>query len=210
MKLATDSRNILPYGWSPISYTITYYLGNGTNSGGATKLGETECYYNAPCELSTFTNLGGVFPYSALDNAATGKTNHYWDFYGWVKDSTSSLVRTYVDGETFTYTDEDDIDLYAMGVKTFSFYDYDESTGKSILLSSTNQYWNPYSTNSSQLDEIDIPSISAPSSWTFIGFRGENTDVNSTVDFDSSLAGTAYDSSYNTLSSYYAKYKRTR
>lgn len=204
-----NSRLIIPSGWNPRKYKITYYLGNAAGTGGATKLGETECYYNTSCRLSTFASLNGVFPYSAEDNSKNGRTNYFWQFHGWGKNSTTTLSKTYDDGQLFTYKDNGDISLYALGIRTLNFYGY-KSSGTTSLGTDT-QVWNPYSNASGYLQSVTVPSSPAVSTWTFRGYTDNLTSVSeSDVDVATSYAGkSTYVPPYNVLPTMSSLYKRT-
>lgn len=192
------------------SYTIEYYLGNGTSTNGVTKIGTSTCTFGSACTLKLFSSFNKAFPYSADD---TVNSNRGWSFYGWAT-SVSSTTRTYVDGVSInpgTYTST--ITLYALGQKNYRF-----SSGikpKSYVTRS--QIWNPRNTGDSYRTAISIPSATDLSSqsngtWTFIGYiGGDNSANNNTVDFAANLAGTSYKPAIDTAStgSMRAKYQRT-
>ena len=53
--------------WNVNTYTINYYVGNGTDTPGNTLLGTSTATYGASTTLTTFANLGGIFPHSSED-----------------------------------------------------------------------------------------------------------------------------------------------
>lgn len=172
-------------------YTVEYYLGNGSDTDGATKLGTTSCVQYAACSLSLFSSFNVAFPYSSDD---TVNINRGWRFYGWTTSETSTSI-VYQDGESIdptTYTST--LKLYAVGRKRYRF-----NTGiapKSFT--ATHQYWNPYSKNESNRSAINIPagtdlSSSVNGSWTFLGYiGGTDSAANGNVHFPRDVAGTSY------------------
>lgn len=188
--------------WKANSYTITYYLGNGTGIAGATKLGISTCTYDSDCTLSTFSNLGGKFPYSG---ANTDQTNYKWSFYGWGTSKTDTS-RNYTDGQKFTYSNTSNITLYAIGRKAFYF---NTGIAPTASFKTEYQYWNPYSTAADYLTSIKIPTQTNISGWTFIGYRGGSSSASSTVTFASSTVGTNQTPAYNTWGTNRSVYSRT-
>lgn len=189
-------------------YTIEYYLGNGEEQEGVTKIGTTSCTFGSDCALSTFESLNQVFPYSASDT-----TNRGWSFYGWT-NSISGTNRVYVDGDSInpsTYSSV--VKIYAIGVKNYRF-----STGiEPKSYSTKQQFWNPRSTQEAYRTSISIPaatdlSSSSNGGWTFLGYiGGTSTATSATVHFDSSIAGTTYNPIIDTGSTgtMRSKYQRT-
>jgi len=204
--------------WTANSYTITYYIGNGTETAGVTKLGTSTCTYNEQCTLKSFDNLGGIFPYSSADNTANGKTNYNWSFYGWGTSQTTTS-RTYADKGTFTYSTVGNINLYAIGRKPFYI---NGGIAPTSTLKTLYQYWNPYSTSTTYLTSITLPSATAISGWTFVGYRtGSNLAswVESTtavaygttgvITIPASVVSTAFKPQYNSWGTARSVYKRT-
>ncbi len=188
--------------WKANSYTITYYVGNGSSTAGATKLGTSTCTYNSSCTLKSFSTLGGKFPYSGADSS---QTDYRWTFYGW-GTSKSDTSRNYTDSDTFTYTSSSGISLYAIGRKAFYF---NTGIAPTASFKTEYQYWNPYSTATSYLTSITIPKQTNISGWTFIGYRGGSSSASSTVTFASSTTGTSQTPTYDTWGTNRSVYSRT-
>jgi len=192
--------------WSANTYTITYYIGNGTSTAGAKKLGTSTCAYDSSCTLKSFTDLGGIFPHSSADNTTNGKTNYYWSFYGW-GTSTSDTSRNYANAATFTYTKEGNLNLYGIGRKT---YYINSGIAPTATITNLYQYWNPYSINATYLTSITLPNFTAISGWTFIGYKGGSNTANETVTYDSTKVETVVKPEYNlTWNIMRSVYKRT-
>jgi len=157
------ARNITLYAkWQANSYTVNYYLGNGTSTAGATLIGTSTCVYDSECTLTTWATLGKTFPNS----------DHGWAFAGWSTATTGKSVN-YENGYKFTtYTTANNINLYALGSRTFRFY---SGVAPTSVLSSSKQYWNPYSTATSYLTSITVPSPTEIDGWEFIGYRANST-----------------------------------
>ena len=191
--------------WNANTYTINYYIGNGTSTGGVTKLGSSTCKYDSSCDLTSFTNLNGIFPYSSQDNTTNGKTNYSWVFYGWSETETG-LERKYENSDSFTYQIADDINLYAVGRKTIYI---NSGIAPTTRLATLYQYWNPYSTDLLYLSSVKLPNPTAIEGWTFVGYRGGSNAANSSVTFAASLAGTNTTPAYSVYPQTRSVYKRT-
>ena len=180
--------------WSSNEYTITYYLGNVSN--GSNSIGTSTCTYNASCTLKTFANLGATFPNS----------NNKWGIYGWSATQTG-MQKAYNDGATITYTTAGNMNLYALGVRTFNFY---SGIAPSSVTSSKSQNWNPYSSGSSYYTAFTVPTPTSIASWTAIGYKADN-NADSNVSIASSKFNTSYKPSYSsfTVMNLSAKYSRT-
>ena len=160
------------------TYTINYYQGNGTSTEGNTLIGTSECKYiydSNNCTLKTYDELGATFP-----NATNG-----WNFSGWSTTNTGTEI-TYIDGETITYNMENDLNLYAVGERTFKFSSGEKPTAEPLEVK---QYWNPYSTSTNYVTGVDIPKQTDIPGWEFIGYRG-NDGVTSNVGIGFEYAGT--------------------
>lgn len=195
-----NKSSILYPGWSSITYTINYYIGNMES--GSVKLGSSTCEYDKSCTLTSFAALGGVFPYSAEDKEKNGKTNYAWSMYGWGNTQSTTTV-LYTNSQTFTYKTVGNINLYAIGRKRFFF-----NTGVSPTSSfnTQSQYWNPYTT--SNLTSISIPTPTNISSWTFVGYLGGSNTASASVTYDSSNVGKVVTPAYNTWGTMRSVYKR--
>ena len=191
--------------WNANTYTINYYMGNGESTGGVTKLGTSTCKYDSTCALLSFANLNGIFPYSPQDNTTNGKTNYSWSFYGWSETETG-LTRKYENSGSFTYKTANDINLYAIGRKSFSI---NSGIAPTVKMATLYQYWNPYSTDTSYLSSVKLPNPTAITGWTFVGYRGGSNSANSSVTFAASLAGTDTIPNYNVYPTTRSVYKRT-
>lgn len=186
-------------------YKITYYLGNGTSDAGNTKLGTSTCYYGQDCVLTSFSDLGGIFPYSSDDETANGKTNYSWTFYGWGTSETATS-RTYANSATFTYSSTSDMNLYAIGRKRFYI---NTGIAPTDSLTTFYQYWNPYSTSTAYLTSITLPEPTPISGWTFVGYKGGSNTANGTVTFEPSEINVVITPSYNTYGRARSIYKRS-
>ena len=191
--------------WNANTYTINYYMGNGESTGGVTKLGTSTCKYDSTCALLSFANLNGIFPYSPQDNTTNGKTNYSWSFYGWSETETG-LTRKYENSGSFTYKTANDINLYAIGRKSFSI---NSGIAPTVKMATLYQYWNPYSTDTSYLSSVKLPNPTAITGWTFVGYRVGSNTANSSVTFAASLAGTDTIPNYNVYPTTRSVYKRT-
>jgi len=174
------------------TYTINYFLGNGLETEGATLIGTSTCTYNASCTLTTFADLGGIFPHSTADNTTNGKAKYYWAFYGW-GTTTSDTSRNHSNGKTFTYQIDRDLNLYAIGRKAFYFY---SGIAPTTTASAVYQYWNPYSTAASQLSNITIGTPTDIAGWEFIGYRASNS-ASPTVTYAADKVGTTTKPAYS-------------
>jgi hypothetical protein len=189
-------------------YTIEYYLGNGTSTAGATKIGTTSCVYPYPCALKTFESFDVIFPYSE-----GAETNRGWSFYGWT-NTESGTSRKYEDGDSInpgTYSTT--VRLYAIGRKSYRFNSGIEPKSYTTKY----QYWNPVSLEATHRTAIDIPtpkdlSAAADGSWTFIGYVGGSNYAGGTdVHIGANVVGTSYNPIIDTGSTglMRSKYKRT-
>ena len=157
------------------SYTITYHLGNGTSTAGSTSIGTSTCTYDSSCTLKTWSSLGKTFP----------ESDNHWSFGGWgTSESDTSVDHT--DGANFTYNSAGNINLYAIGKRTFKFYSGKAPTS---VTNSQTQYWNPHSTDTSYLSSITIPTATAITGWTYLGYRATN-DASSTTTFSTTGSNT--------------------
>ena len=154
---------------------INYYQGNGTSTAGNKLIGTSTCSYNSTCTLKKYSALGATFPLS----------NNLWSFAGWSKTKTGTSI-DYKDGGSFTINSFEDLNLYTVGKRKFTF-----STGKNPTTASTPtyQYWNPYITSTSYVTSVTVPKQTDISGWTFIGFRGNNV-ASSTVTIKPEMANT--------------------
>jgi len=154
--------------WNANTYTVNYYLGNGTGTAGSTLLSSSTCTRNTNCTLTTFANLGGTFP---------GST-YKWGFGGWSTSETDPTI-TYTDGGTVNRSATTALNLYAVGTRTFYFY-----SGLAPTSSSGNQTqrWIPYSTATTYSTSITVPELTSLTSygWTPLGYRA-STDVTASV-----------------------------
>ena len=129
------------------TFTINYYLGKGTSSAGNDLLGTSTCTYGQSCTLSSYASFNKDFR----------ETSHGWGFAYWSLTQTS-LDKAYEDSQSFTYNLTENLNLYAVGVRTVSF-----ATG----ISPTNiaieelQYWIPYTTSTNYATAVDIPDMNA-------------------------------------------------
>lgn len=198
---AVDAANIKTFyaKWTANTYTINYYLGNGTSTPGSTKIGTSTCTYDATCTFTSFASMSNTFWADS-----NGKT-HGWEFYGWAT-SNSSTTTSYTDEYSFTYNKTSGLDLYAVGSRLMYFY---SGTGPT-LIASKRQYWNPRSTATSYLTSITVPeSTSIGNSWTFIGYRsGENT-ASANVTISSSAVNTTITPAHDAWNYNRSVYKRT-
>lgn len=182
------------------SYTITYYLGNGTSTSGVTKLGTSKCNYNSNCTLTSFSGLNGMFPYS--DGSPSSET---WSFYGW-STSKTGITRSYIDSASFKYTATSDINLYAIGSKPFYF---NKGISPTTISDTLYQYWNPYSTSAQYLTSIKIPSKTDIPGWIFIGYVAASNSASSNVTYAASTIGIEVKPEYNAYPYMRSVYSRT-
>ena len=166
--------------WTPKTYTINYYLGNGTSTAGVTSLGSTICVYDNECPLKEFSKFNKDFYYNSSND-----TNYGWEFYGWSTSKTGKNAN-YTDNQTFIYKTANDLNLYAIGKKTFYFYGGIAPTKNYYK---TVQYWNPYSTSSSYLTSIKFPEEYAIDGWSLEGFIGGSPADKFKVKYDYTYAG---------------------
>ena len=191
---ATSNNNVtLKAQWTANTYTINYYQGNGTSTAGTTLLGTSTVTYDQEITLTTYANLGGVFPYSSAHNTANGTGNYGWTFAGWSTTQTGTS-RNYTNGQKFTYTITGDLNLYAVGSKNFYFNGGIKPTAR---ISTQTEYWNPYSTSTNYMTAINIPNKVDIDGWTFLGYKGGSSTANATVTFSASQAGTSVTPAYN-------------
>ncbi len=182
--------------WTGKTYTVTHYQGNGTSTAGNKSLGTTSCTFGTACTLKTYATLGGTFPDSS----------HGWAFAGWSTSQTGT-DRTYSNGGSInpsTYAET--VNIYAVGSRSVTF-----ASGKAptSLLATKTQYWNPYQSGTSYVTGVDVPSATAISGWTFIGYRATN-DASSTVTIAAANAGTSYKLNSGYVSSVFRSiYSRT-
>ena len=185
--------------WSANTYTITYYVGNGTSTAGFERINTSTCTYGSSCTLTTWATLGKKFPND--DNG--------WEFAGWKSEANKTTVGSsfdYINGQSFTYNIADNLNLYAIGSRTFKFY---AGIAPTSVLSTQVQYWNPYSTSTSYLTAIIVPTATSISGWTFIGYRANDT-VDGSIAEGVSTPGSAIPGANNyTTLIYRAKYQRT-
>ena len=184
-------------------YTVTYYLGNNSSTPGSTQIGNaTQCTYGTACSLTSFADLGGVFPYSSASSS-----DQYWTFYGWA-NSNSSTSKLYNDSASINPTSySSNINLYAIGRHPINFYGGIKPSSRFTVLY---QYWNPHSTDSAYLSSITLPSSIDIDSWTFTGYLlGDSASVNGSVTFASSLVGTEVKPAINNRAYYRSIYQRT-
>lgn len=159
------------------TYTVEYYLGNNSNTDGATKLGSSTCNIDLSCVLKTWSSLGGTVP-----NSSYG-----WSFAGWSSvGGTNDITISYNDGasvDSLSSTGNVTVRLYAIMERQITFYSGINSQRKTQVP----QYWNPYSTSANNrsvtnlLDESDndLLNTASISSWTFSGYKlnNKNADV---------------------------------
>jgi len=186
----TASNHVLYAAWTANTYTINYYLGKGTTTSTATKLGSSTCTYGSSCTLKSFSSLGGNFPYS--DGLNSAKT---WSFAGWSTSATSTNIAYSVNSTSTTSVTYDyvkDINLYAVGSKPFYF---NSGIAPTSVKSTVYQYWNPYST--SYVTSITIPVQTNISGWTFLGYLAGSSTATSSVTYASSTVGTSKTPTYD-------------
>lgn len=175
--------------------TINYYQGNGTSTPGTTLLGTSTCIYGETCTLNTYESLNGTFPH----------TNYRWEFAGWSTNEIGTN-RDYIDGQSFMVTSENDINLYAIGRKKYSFYSGEAPTSTTTSLY---QYWNPYSTDTAYLSTITLPTPINITNWNFYGYLLGKDDVTGEITYDASYVGQnvkpALSEIYRTYRSVYAR-----
>ncbi len=142
---------------------VNYYQGNGTGNAGTTRFSKiTECASGDICQLASYKNLtSNSFPHS--DNG--------WSFAGYSTSIDGTNI-DYTGGESITYNGTNDLDLYVVGVRNFKF-----SSGISPTSNSGNipQYWNPYKIGTDYVTTINVPVATPIESWTFIGYRANNS-----------------------------------
>jgi len=192
--------------WTANGYTITYHLGNGTTTEGATAYTTTtNCTFDSNCTLETFSSLGKTFPLNS----------YLWSFAGW-STANNTTTRNYTDGQTFKYQIAGNLDLYAVGKRYVYFNDgynatsYD--TGEAPI-----QYWNPYKNATSHLTSVTVPAADDLSDygWTFIGYNHEVCDntnkcsITNTVSYDASKVNTKVTPLANNSARVMGKYQRT-
>ena len=146
------------------TYTITYYLGKASDAAGSTSIGTSTCTYNSSCTLKTWGELGATFPNS----------NNKWTFAGWSTTETGLTVN-HNNGSTITYSTAGNMNLYALGSRTFKFY---SGVAPTTITASNTQYWNPYQSGSTYVTTINVPSATTITGWSLYGWRG-NTDASS-------------------------------
>ena len=194
--------------WTPNTYTINYYQGNGTSTAGLTKIGSSTCTYGQSCTLKTYANLGATFPESSSDNNTSSNTcDHYWTFNAWSTSQTGTTT-AYTNGQTFTYNLTNNLNLYATGYKYYYFSvgvaPTSYATGYSMY-----QLWNPYSTSTNYMTSITIPSGTAINTWTFVGYKAGNSDATSGTTYAASTVGTSVKPAYDTCRFMRSLYSRT-
>ena len=161
--------------WTANSYKINFYQGKGTSTAGTEKIGEMDVTYDSSVTLSSYSSLGATFPLSSSNG---------WTFAGWSTTNTGT-TRNYSNSQTFTYTKDGDLNLYAVGQREFRF-----ASGKAPTTSTGGnyQYWNPYSTSTNYVTTVTVPNATAITGWTFIGYRANDT-ASSQVTIEASYAG---------------------
>ena len=170
--------------WTPNEYTITYYLGNGNSNEGQHSIGTTTCTFGQSCTLRAFSSLGATFPLSA----------NGWEFAGW-SATRAGTNRDYTNTQQFTYNTVGNMNLYAVGKRTFNFYSGIAPTSK---LSSDIQYWNPYQMSTVYSTSIAVPNVISINGWSFVGYCSSD-EASSTVLLDSSSQGSTYNPYANYL-----------
>ena len=189
-------------------YKINYYQGNGTSTNGATKIGTSTCIYGESCTLKTYAELGATFPESSSANNTSSTysgCDHYWSFAGWNASTTGTSIE-YTNGQTFTFDSYNNLNLYAVGVKTWYFYSGANPTAPTQTLY---QYWNPYSTSTAYLTTVTIPAATAISTWTFIGYRAGSDTPSSTVTFAANTVNISQKPAYDVCRYVRGVYSRT-
>lgn len=139
-------------------HKINYYLGVDETTSETVKIGEGYCVNNGYCALIDFKYFSTAFPYE----------NKNWTFGGWDFDVNGIDIQ-HTDGEIFNYDYVNDINLYAIGKRTFCF-----SSGISPVDCSSTIYqkWNP--TSIDNVTGIIVPeAINIDNEnkygWNFIG-----------------------------------------
>ena len=190
--------------WEGNEYTITFYQGNGTSTAGATAIGSQTCVYGDSCTLKTYSSMGATLP---LKTKESGEPCDYtWGFYGWA-NATDSLSRLRTDGVTFTYNTAVNSKLYVLEQRTLSFLG---GVAPTSTYATQQQIWNPYSTASTQLTSITLPSVQNISGWSFVGFvPGLNNADPSKVLYNSSSPGTTVTPGVKTCKNIRSLYNRT-
>ncbi|MBR6641912.1 MAG: InlB B-repeat-containing protein, partial [Clostridia bacterium] len=185
--------------WKGTPYKVNYYVGNGTTTEGATLIGSTTCDYKGECGLDKFEDLGTTFP-----NSEGTDNNYHWQFAGWTTTEKGTEV-LYKDEEEFVYQTQSDINLYAVGKKTFS---YNSGNAPTKELKSLTQYWNPYSTDEIYLSSIVIPKEEKIKGWTFVGYLHGSNESTGIVTYTKEQVGTEIKPAYNVLSTARSVYER--
>jgi len=191
--------------WTVNTYTINYYQGNGTSTAGTKLLGTSTCTYNSTCTLKTYENLEGIFPNSSADNTATGNTNYNWSFNGWSTTQTGTSI-AYSNGGSFTYGTASNLNLYAVGRRNIYF---NSGIAPTDRISVPYQYWNPYSTDTTYVTGVTVPTQTAIGSWTFLGYVSGSNSASSNVTLAASTVGTSQKLSPLTSSTFRSVYSRT-
>ena len=152
-------------------YTITYYVGNGSKTPGFIKYGSQACKYNQSCELTPWSNYNKDFR-----NKENGWVFAHWSDKDPKDTSVNRMKKSYGDNEKFTYNLIEDLNLYAVGKRTFKFYSGTNGAALSVPDGGTFiQYWNPYDLDDAALySSIDVPTATAISGWDFYGYRGND------------------------------------
>ena len=163
--------------WNGISYTITFYMGNGNkDTDGRTKLGDMQCVYGSNCKLLSFASFEKEFPYETYDPNLNGVFDYGWKYAGWTNYPDNTNV-AYEDELEFVWNKDYNVSLYAMGKREFKLYSgLDSETNKAIRVLPESvedmiQYWNPYSHDDDYLTEVKFPEGIEIDGWTFVGYR---------------------------------------
>ena len=177
------------------SYIVTLHLGNATSTAGTTQIGTKTCTYGISCTLPNFSTLSNKY----------GNTSD-WKFYGW-SNNERGTSKNYNDAGSIAYNGEsDNVRLYAILKKDFKFY---TGIAPTYAANTISQYWNPYSTASTYLTSINLPTATNINSWRFLGYLIGSNTASSSVTYASSLVGTNVTPEYTADSNIRSVYERT-
>ena len=193
----TANENITLYAqWTANTYTINFYQGKGTATPEDERIGSMSVNYGSSVTLTKYEDLEATFPQG-------GKG---WKFGGWSTTNTGT-DRNYTDGRTFTYNLTQDLNLYAVGVREYTFC---SGISAETYVDGIYQYWNPHSTDNAYLTTVNVPAAKAISGWTFLGYRAGDAADGTVVISASNVGNTDYKPGVTELSAFdfRAKYSR--
>ena len=185
----TNTTKIVYAEWDANTYTVEYYQGNNTTTGGTTKISSMANTTHTYGTESTLRKYAGTAP--------TG-----WTFAGWSKTQDGTSIELADEATVSKLVTSGTVKLYAVFQRTINVYSgLNHTTNKSKT-----QYYNPY--KQSQVSAITLEVPANVTDWIKVGYRTDTTASATGVIAVTTSNGTATPAYSQSAPTYYAVYSR--